>query len=225
MGRSHHLSPPPFPTRRPRRLRRHVDRTPTMGGLRPCGTALPDPASLHKTKSGSACRLLYFRSSSDGVHFYCGWSIRTSAVLSGGASLHPSVTNSRDRESCKSVEQTFTVVVVSFMIAPSLLRSGATCAKTRNSTRGGWRPPHSLTSIPLPPPGVRIVRNSGREGVGKEMDAGEFRARNSLGCHRRAASREYFPRPRSTHREQRGTQNGVKHTTQGDTRVITPVQG
>jgi hypothetical protein len=38
-------------------------------------------------------------------------------VLSGGASRHPSVTDSFDRESFNSVEQTFTVVVVSFMVA------------------------------------------------------------------------------------------------------------
>ena len=38
-------------------------------------------------------------------------------MLSGGASRHPSVTDSFDRESFNSVEQTFTVVVVSFMVA------------------------------------------------------------------------------------------------------------
>jgi len=40
-------------------------------------------------------------------------------VLSGGASRHASVTDSFDRESFNSVEQTFTVVVVSFMVAPA----------------------------------------------------------------------------------------------------------
>ena len=38
-------------------------------------------------------------------------------MLSGGASRHASVTDSFDRESSNSVEQTFTVVVVSFMVA------------------------------------------------------------------------------------------------------------
>jgi hypothetical protein len=56
----------------------------------------------------------------DGVHLHCGWSIRTSVVLSGNASRHTSVTDFFDRESFNSVEQTFTVVMVSFMIAPSL---------------------------------------------------------------------------------------------------------
>ena len=40
-------------------------------------------------------------------------------MLSGGASRHASVTDSFDRESSNSVEQTFTVVVVSFMVAPT----------------------------------------------------------------------------------------------------------
>jgi len=40
-------------------------------------------------------------------------------VLSGGASRRPSVTDSFDRESSNSVEQTFTVVVVGFMVAPA----------------------------------------------------------------------------------------------------------
>ena len=40
-------------------------------------------------------------------------------MLSGGASRRPSVTDSFDRESSNSVEQTFTVVVVSFMVAPA----------------------------------------------------------------------------------------------------------
>jgi hypothetical protein len=40
-------------------------------------------------------------------------------VLSGSASRHTSVTDSFDRESFNSVEQTFTVVVVSFMVAPT----------------------------------------------------------------------------------------------------------
>ena len=38
-------------------------------------------------------------------------------MLSGGASRHTSVTDSFDRESFNSVEQTFTVVMVSFMVA------------------------------------------------------------------------------------------------------------
>ena len=38
-------------------------------------------------------------------------------MLSGGASRHSSVTDSFDRESFNSVEQTFTVVMVSFMVA------------------------------------------------------------------------------------------------------------
>lgn len=38
-------------------------------------------------------------------------------MLSGGTSRHTSVTDSFDRESFNSVEQTFTVVVVSFMVA------------------------------------------------------------------------------------------------------------
>ena len=38
-------------------------------------------------------------------------------MLSGSASRHTSVTDSFDRESFNSVEQTFTVVVVSFMVA------------------------------------------------------------------------------------------------------------
>ena len=41
-------------------------------------------------------------------------------VLSGGASRRSSVTGPFDRESFNSVEQTFTVVVVSFMVAPSV---------------------------------------------------------------------------------------------------------
>ena len=49
----------------------------------------------------------------------------TSVVLSGGASRLPSVTVSFDCESFNSVEQTFTVVVVSFMVAP------ADCADAR----------------------------------------------------------------------------------------------
>lgn len=40
-------------------------------------------------------------------------------MLSGSASRQPSVTGSFDRESFNSVEQTFTVVVVSFMVAPT----------------------------------------------------------------------------------------------------------
>ena len=40
-------------------------------------------------------------------------------MLSGSASRHTSVTDSFDRESFNSVEQTFTVVVVSFMVAPT----------------------------------------------------------------------------------------------------------
>jgi hypothetical protein len=61
----------------------------------------------------------------DGVHLHCGWSIRTSVVLSGSASRHTSVTDSFDRESFNSVEQTFTVVMVSFMIALSLFSMGS----------------------------------------------------------------------------------------------------
>ena len=45
-------------------------------------------------------------------------------VLSGEASRPASVTGPFDRESLNSVEQTFTVVVVSFMIAPSTLSVG-----------------------------------------------------------------------------------------------------
>ena len=44
---------------------------------------------------------------------------QTSVVLSGSASRQPSVTGSFDRESLNSIEQTFTVVVVSFMVAPT----------------------------------------------------------------------------------------------------------
>ena len=40
-------------------------------------------------------------------------------VLSGEASRHESVTGPFDRESLKSVDQTFTVMVVSFMVATS----------------------------------------------------------------------------------------------------------
>ncbi|HEY9250777.1 MAG TPA: hypothetical protein VIO38_16670 [Rariglobus sp.] len=40
-------------------------------------------------------------------------------VLSGEASRPSSVTGPFDRESFNSVEQTFTVMVVSFMVAPS----------------------------------------------------------------------------------------------------------
>jgi hypothetical protein len=60
-----------------------------------------------------------FRSSFDGVHLHCGWPVRSSVVLSGEASRPASVTEPFDRESFNSVEQTFTVVVVSFMVAPA----------------------------------------------------------------------------------------------------------
>ncbi len=62
---------------------------------------------------------LGFRSSYDGVHFHCGWTVRTTVVLSSRASRHTSVPESLDRELFNSVEQTFTVVVVSFMVAPT----------------------------------------------------------------------------------------------------------
>ena len=117
--RSHHLTQPPFPARRPRRLRRRDDRDSTVWVLCPCGTALPDPDSLRRMWSGSARRYLRFRSSSDGVHFHCGWPVRIPVVLSGGSSRRPSVTGSFDREPSNSVEQTFTVVVVGFMVAPT----------------------------------------------------------------------------------------------------------
>ena len=45
-------------------------------------------------------------------------------VLSGEASRPASVTGPFDRESLNSVEQTFTVVVVSFMVAPSTFPVG-----------------------------------------------------------------------------------------------------
>jgi hypothetical protein len=54
----------------------------------------------------------------------CGWPVRSSVVLSGAASRQSSVTVHFDRESFNSVEQTFTVVVVSFMIAPSTVSVG-----------------------------------------------------------------------------------------------------
>jgi len=44
-------------------------------------------------------------------------------VLSGAASRQTSVTDSFDRESFNSVEQTFTVVVVGFMVAHAKLSS------------------------------------------------------------------------------------------------------
>jgi hypothetical protein len=51
-------------------------------------------------------------------------------VLSGAASRQTSVTDSFDRESFNSVEQTFTVVVVGFMVAHAKLRSCITYCPT-----------------------------------------------------------------------------------------------
>jgi hypothetical protein len=48
-------------------------------------------------------------------------------VLSGAASRQTSVTDSFDRESFNSVEQTFTVVVVGFMVAHAKLCNLITC--------------------------------------------------------------------------------------------------
>ena len=52
-------------------------------------------------------------------------------MLSSEASRPASVTGSFDRESFNSVEQTFTVVVVSFMVAPSLFSVGKGEARGR----------------------------------------------------------------------------------------------
>jgi len=52
-----------------------------------------------------------------GFTFVAADQFRHTVVLSGEASRPASVTGPFDRESFNSVEQTFTVVVVSFMIA------------------------------------------------------------------------------------------------------------
>jgi hypothetical protein len=52
-----------------------------------------------------------------GFIFIAASQFRHTAVLSGAASRQTSVTGPFDRESLNSVEQTFTVVVVSFMVA------------------------------------------------------------------------------------------------------------
>ena len=53
-------------------------------------------------------------------------------MLSGSASRHTSVTDSFDRESFNSVEQTFTVVMVSFMVA--LLKNAVETADSTDNT-------------------------------------------------------------------------------------------
>jgi hypothetical protein len=54
-----------------------------------------------------------------GFIFIAASQFRHTVVLSGAASRQASVTGPFDRESFNSVEQTFTVVVVSFMVAPT----------------------------------------------------------------------------------------------------------
>ena len=54
-----------------------------------------------------------------GFTFIAAGPFGISAVLSGGTSRHASLTVSFDCESFNSVEQTFTVVVVGFKVAPA----------------------------------------------------------------------------------------------------------
>ena len=68
-----------------------------------------------------------------GFTFVAAGRFGRTVVLSGEASRPASVTGPFDRESFNSVEQTFTVVVVSFMIAPSTVPVGNK-APLRSST-------------------------------------------------------------------------------------------
>jgi hypothetical protein len=58
-------------------------------------------------------------------------------VLSGGASRRSSVTDSFDRESFNSVEQTFTVGMVSFMVAHTKEAKVAESRMKSNAVVGG----------------------------------------------------------------------------------------